>query len=204
MLRDIRLVAMLENSIFYIFTMYEFSHSLGQTEKTSRRAHVCRNTPDSGRERAVPALPGCAISGREQMQQGAIFAVGTRVTSRPPPRSVRAAFPHTAPTSGVDGSILPYASQRTVSRLSGTEPGACGVGPHSPRSPPLAPPTPQRIAPLCSSASRLLWRGQTSRARTSSATAPHLPDAGRQRQSRSGQTRDLPASDAIPLHVMWP
>jgi hypothetical protein len=29
------------------------------------------------------------------------FAVGTRVTSRPPHRSVRAAFPHTAPTSGV-------------------------------------------------------------------------------------------------------
>ena len=26
-------------------------------------------------------------------------AVGTRVTSRPPHRSVRAAFPHTAPTS---------------------------------------------------------------------------------------------------------
>jgi hypothetical protein len=30
-----------------------------------------------------------------------IFAVGTRVISRPPHRSVRAAFPHTAPTSGV-------------------------------------------------------------------------------------------------------
>ena len=27
---DIRLDVMLENSIFYIFTMYEFSHSLGQ------------------------------------------------------------------------------------------------------------------------------------------------------------------------------
>src|SRR5437868_6365112 len=35
------------------------------------------------------------------------FAVGTRVTSRPPHRSVRAAFPHTAPTSGIDGSTLP-------------------------------------------------------------------------------------------------
>jgi hypothetical protein len=58
--------------------------------------------------------------------------------------------------------------------------------------------------PLCSSASQLLWQGQTSRARASSATAPHLPDAGRQRQRRAGQTRDLPASDAIPLHVMWP
>jgi hypothetical protein len=37
--------------------------------------------------------------------------------------------------------------------------------------------TPRRIAPLCSSASQLLWQGQTSHARTSSATAPHLPDA---------------------------
>jgi DNA invertase Pin-like site-specific DNA recombinase len=39
-------------------------------------------------------------------------AVGTRVTSRPPLRSVRAAFPHTAPTSGIDGNDLPYANQR--------------------------------------------------------------------------------------------
>jgi hypothetical protein len=100
--------------------------------------------------------------------------------------------------------VLPYAGQRPVSRLPGSESGACLVGLHSPRSLPLAPPTPQRIAPLCSSASQLLWQGQTSRARTSSATVPHLPDAGRQRQRRSGQTRDLPASDAIPLHVMWP
>ena len=91
-----------------------------------------------------------------------------------------------------------------VTRLPGSESGACFAGPHSPWSPPFAPPTPQRIAPLCSSASQLLWRGQTSRARASSATAPHLPDAGRQRQRRSGQTRDLPASDAILLHVMWP
>ena len=86
-------------------------------------------------------------------------------------------------------------------RLPGSESGACLVGAHSPRSLPFAPPTPQRIPPLCSSASQLLWQGQTSRVRSSSATVPHLPDAGRQ---RSGQTRDLPASDAIPLHVMWP
>jgi len=69
-----------------------------------------------------------------------------------------------------------------------------------------APPqiAPQRAVPLCSPASQLLWQGQTSRVRASSATAPHLPDAGRQRQPRSGQTRDLPASDAILLHVRWP
>ena len=39
-------------------------------------------------------------------------AVGTRITERPPRRSVRAAFPHTAPTSGPNGNCLPHAFQR--------------------------------------------------------------------------------------------
>ena len=30
-----------------------------------------------------------------------LIAVGTRITARPPHRTVRAAFPHTAPTLGV-------------------------------------------------------------------------------------------------------
>src|SRR5712672_393869 len=67
----------------------------------------------------------------------------------------------------------------SVTRLCGAESGACAAGPHSPWSPPFAPPAPQRFAPLCSSASQLLWRSATSRARASSATAPHLPDADR-------------------------
>src|ERR1700676_596740 len=50
------------------------------------------------------------------------------------------------------------------------------IGPHPLPPPPLAPPTPQPVARLCSSASQLLWRGQTSHDRTSSATAPRLPD----------------------------
>ena len=87
------------------------------------------------------------------------LAVGTRVASRPPHRSVRAAFPHTAPTSGIDDTTLPYASLPLVSRLSGSESGTCLVGPHSPWSLSLAPPTPLRIAPLCSSASQLLRQG---------------------------------------------
>src|ERR1700722_2944396 len=36
----------------------------------------------------------------------------------------------------------------------------------------------QPVARLCLVASQLLWRGQTSHDRTSSATAPRLPDAG--------------------------
>src|SRR6516165_10412834 len=107
------------------------------------------------------------------------FAVGSRVTSRPPHRSVRAAFPHTAPTSGPDGKQSAVCVLAPVTREPGAESSACFASPHSPRSLPLAPPTPQRIAPLCSPASQLLWRGQTSRIRASSATAPHLPDADR-------------------------
>src|SRR6201993_3845178 len=95
------------------------------------------------------------------------------------------------------GSHLGYPRQRyaavcepaSLTRLCGAESGACVAGPHSPWSPPFAPPAPrrlappriapQRFAPLCSSASQLLWRSATSRARASSATAPHLPDADR-------------------------
>src|SRR6266567_3472797 len=98
-----------------------------------------------------------------------------------------------------------------VTRLSGSAPGTCFAGPHSPWSPPFAPPAPLRpplqtppqwISSLCSPASSLLWRGPTSRVRASSATAPHLPDADRRTRHQldaDGQTRDLPASDAIRL-----
>jgi hypothetical protein len=48
-----------------------------------------------------------AITRLMQCSKLRAFAVGTRVTSRPPPRSVRAAFPHTAPTSGIDGNSVP-------------------------------------------------------------------------------------------------
>src|SRR6266704_3011663 len=105
------------------------------------------------------------------------IAVGTLISERPPHRSVRAAFPHTAPTSGVDGELA-VCAPAPVTRLPGTEPGTCYAVPHSLWPPPLAPPAPQRIALPCSPASQLLRRGLTSHARASSATAPHLPDAG--------------------------
>jgi hypothetical protein len=77
-----------------------------------------------------------------------------------------------------------------VTRLSVPAPGTCFAGSHSPRPPPLAPPAPQRIAPPCSSASRLLWRSLTSHARASSATAPRLSDADRpQVAARRGISR---------------
>jgi hypothetical protein len=45
------------------------------------------------------------------LDRGRVFAVGTVVTDRPPHRSVRADFPHTAPTSGSNGN-LPHTFQR--------------------------------------------------------------------------------------------
>ena len=64
-----------------------------------------------------------------------------------------------------------------VTRLPGPVPGTCFAGPLSPWPPSLAPPAPRRITPLCSSASLLLRRSQTSRVRASSASTPRLPDA---------------------------
>ena len=52
---------------------------------------------------------------------------------------------------------------------------------------PFAPPAPLRSGPLCSSASQLLWQSLTSHHRTSSATAPRLPDADR-RQLPNGRS----------------
>src|SRR5262245_4086557 len=65
-----------------------------------------------------------------------------------------------------------------VTRLPGSESGACFAGSHSPWPPPFAPPAPRPVARLCSSASQLLWRSLTSHVRSSSAMAPRLPDAG--------------------------
>jgi hypothetical protein len=66
------------------------------------------------------------------------------------------------------GKLLKWINDSYIHRCAGAS---------SPWSPPLALPAPPRIAPLCSSASQLLWRSQTSHARASSATAPRLPDA---------------------------
>jgi hypothetical protein len=48
-----------------------------------------------------------------------------------------------------------------------------------PLAPPFAPPTPTSLVLRRSPASSLLWRGLTSPARASPASAPRLPDAGR-------------------------
>src|SRR2546430_16323930 len=96
----------------------------------------------------------------EQRDELAPVAVGTRVASRHPHRSVHAAFPH-SPTSGPNGKCLPYALQRLCHAYPALSPVrallvciSLGLRPW--------------IAPPCSPASQLLWRSPTSRTRASS------------------------------------
>src|SRR4051812_37485367 len=77
-----------------------------------------------------------------------------------------------------------------VTRFPGSVPGTCFAGSRSSRSPPFAPPTPPPVARLCSLASSLLWRSQTSRVRASSVTAPRLSDTDL-RCPTAGQTREV-------------
>src|SRR6202158_187890 len=85
-------------------------------------------------------------------------------------------------------SCLPYASER----LGHTSPTLCPVCALLACVPLGARPClhrlRRRVARLCSSASRLLWRSQTSPGRASSASAPRLPDAD-QRSARYERRR---------------
>jgi hypothetical protein len=98
----------------------------------------------------------------------------------PPPAQIR-----TCPIKA-SGSYLGCLTSKRASQLfvrgptpgshePGSASGACFVGPRFPWSPALAPPTPPPVARLCSSASSLLCRSQTSLDRASAASAPHLP-----------------------------
>jgi hypothetical protein len=77
--------------------------------------------------------------------------------------------------------------QASGTRSPGAESGACCALLCSPRSSPLAPPTPHPVAQVCSPASLLLRRGLTSLARTSSALTPRLPDADRPTTSEAAE-----------------
>jgi hypothetical protein len=62
----------------------------------SKKANTCLT-------HACPGAAPQALRLRDQHRsvRSYLIAVGTPITGRPPHRTVRAAFPHTAPTSGV-------------------------------------------------------------------------------------------------------
>jgi len=99
-------------------------------------------------------------------------------------------------------SCFPYACER----LGHTSPTLCPVCACSPAFllvPALAPPAPPPVPRHCSSASRLLWRSQTSHGRASSASAPRLPDADHSstRYERCWRPWDLPVPYKKLLHM---
>jgi hypothetical protein len=171
----------------------------------------CRHYPGAAAGRrhrsshpAVTAFPdnvvgsACTSSFSRPAQR---IAVGTPIAGRPPHRSGQARFRHPAPTSGCltsKRSRASFALRLSVrgpapgSRAPGSVSGACFADPRSPWSPALAPPAPQPVARLCSSASRLLCRSLTSLGRASAATAPHLPVADHVPKRAYGRSRDLP------------
>src|SRR5246127_756573 len=67
--------------------------------QTHSRARSHQGVADLYADRSTAYLVSCI---RVRSAHGNV-AVGTRVTSRPPHRSVLAAFPHTVPTLGIHG-----------------------------------------------------------------------------------------------------
>src|SRR4051812_20472133 len=65
------------------------------------RTH-CRQWPRNTRTKRALTLLGTDFHRLDRTSLRLAVAVGTRVASRPPHRTVRAAFPHTAPTSGIE------------------------------------------------------------------------------------------------------
>src|SRR3954469_15311128 len=92
-----------------------------------------------------------------------------------------------------------------LTRLPGSEPGACGPDPRSPRPPPFAPPTPRTVARRCSPASACGPHAQTrpdpARGRCRDAGRDHCPEPWRGRLDRlpdqaplrGGEHREGPA-----------
>jgi hypothetical protein len=84
---------------------------------------------------------------------------------------------------------FPYATQHLGHACPILSFGACFAGSHFPRPQPLAPSVPPLVAQLRSQTSQLLQRGLTSRARSSLASAHHLPHADRCGTCRTAKRR---------------
>src|ERR1019366_6139832 len=81
-------------------------------------------------------------------------------------------------------------------------PGPRANLPRFPRPPPLAPSAPCPVAQVRSRTSRRLWRGLTSRLRSSLATGLTPPQRGPAVRYTTGQIRDLPVPDqGVSMHA---
>src|SRR3974390_1277391 len=165
---------------------------------------------------ARTAVP-CVSSARVGQRPVGHVAVGTRVASRPPHRPVLAAFPHTVPTSGTDNQAMrldvcsPALALRQP-RAPGAESGSWRGGPHFPWSPSFAPPTPPPAPAATTDLGCALFAGFPATMTGLDFPRPCIIGYGSSpsrcgpslSRDVDGQTWDLPASDAIRLHVMWP
>src|SRR5919197_6651716 len=125
-----------------------------------------------------------------------------------------AAPPHSFSCLGcVTAQVAVYAPA-PMSRLPGSVPGTWFAGAYSPWPPPFAPPTPLRPPPQTPPqwAFLALFAGFIATMTRSDFSCPCIIGFGSSpsrcgpslSRNPDGQTRDLPGSDAIPLHVMWP
>src|SRR3984893_415105 len=101
-----------------------------------------------------------------------------------------------------------------VTREPGAESSACFPSPHSPWSTPFAPPTPLRLSPPRTAPQRgaTLFAGFTATMAGSDFSCPCIIGYGSSpsrcgpslSHNSDGRTRNIPGSDTILLHVMWP
>jgi hypothetical protein len=139
-------------------------------------------------------------------------AVGAGVTSRPPRRSRRAAFPHRAPVGSQAWSMFGAWAAHTVSTRgpmprghawSGSVSGACVGIVLSSRPGPFPPHPPPPLLAALFGVSSVLWTRPTPPTfRSGFGSSPSRTGPGPPWRLRAAG--GLPGSDAIPSSVMWP
>ena len=122
------------------------SVTLRMLSTSPRRRQDAKTVYLAGLLRARLERPRRRRGAAEQRDEVAAVTVGTPVTA--PPAQIRTcSFPAYGSHLGYPRRFRAVCKPAPVPRVPGTAPGACFADPHSPRSPPFAPPAPQRIAP---------------------------------------------------------
>jgi hypothetical protein len=132
----------------------------------------------------------------------------------PPAQNRTCGFPAYGSHLGSKRLTFAACGPALVTREPGAESSACFASPHSPWSTPFAPPTPLRLSPPRTAPQRgaTLFAGFTATMAGSDFSCPCIIGYGSSpsrcgpslSHNSDGRTRDIPGSDTIPLHVMWP